>query len=419
MNPYLTFLTLMQMFGVTLCLFRTEQMGNAAFSYISKCSADYKIAGLVRLHTSDKDSLATETCRAGRVTRTGLYEALAIIYAVKQINRDASLLPGLTLGTEIFDICSLQFAMQSYLGLDFVNDQYGISKTNDQFHDSKPGPTFAVIGTGPTKIANSLSTLSNVFDVPIISFSATSPLLSNEHRFRTFFRTVPNDELSTSMILELLEKFRWSLVSVIYSDTEYGETAFHTFQKRLKEKLSKRGHHFKICLGFVKQFKEEDKDDDLFGKDSEFSKSKVVIVFAHSRDAKIILQRALQTNITDKIWLLSACTITSKQLCSDKGEALSGKIITANFKHENNEEFTKFIVENVIERTNRDISVILPEIEEVRAWVRNKANGRLKMAVPPSVSYVVDAVKAAAHALHIALNCSRGRCQKVDSFRQR
>lgn len=44
-----------------------------------------------------------------------------------------------------------------------------------------------------------------LFDVPIISYMATSPALNNYDRFPSFFRTVPSDIIQAKAMLELLK----------------------------------------------------------------------------------------------------------------------------------------------------------------------------------------------------------------------
>ena len=83
---------------------------------------------------------------------------------------------------------------------------------------------------------------------------ATSPFLSSKERFPHFFRTVPNDVNQARAMLEILRwvglrptqgtnihftcilrtvvraarQFGWSYVSVVYSDSEYGDHGYDT-----------------------------------------------------------------------------------------------------------------------------------------------------------------------------------------------
>ncbi|KAI5710547.1 hypothetical protein M8J75_009579 [Diaphorina citri] len=55
-----------------------------------------------------------------------------------------------------------------------------------------------------------------------VSFFSTSPELSNKQRFEYFTRTIPSDHYQVKAMVEIVKKLRWSYVSIIYEESNYG-----------------------------------------------------------------------------------------------------------------------------------------------------------------------------------------------------
>ncbi|KAL1202266.1 Glutamate receptor 2.6 [Cardamine amara subsp. amara] len=80
----------------------------------------------------------------------------------------------------------------------------------------------AIIGPGNSMQAPFLINLGNQSQVPIISFSATSPLLDSL-RSPYFIRATHDDSSQVHAISAIIESFRWREVVTIYADNEFGE----------------------------------------------------------------------------------------------------------------------------------------------------------------------------------------------------
>jgi metabotropic X receptor len=55
-----------------------------------------------------------------------------------------------------------------------------------------------------------------------VSMFSTSPELSNKQRFEYFSRTIPSDKNQVQVMVEIIKKFGWSYVSIIYEESNYG-----------------------------------------------------------------------------------------------------------------------------------------------------------------------------------------------------
>ncbi|KAL9674860.1 hypothetical protein QQ045_003059 [Rhodiola kirilowii] len=80
----------------------------------------------------------------------------------------------------------------------------------------------AIIGPGSSMQAQFMLNLGNKAQVPIISFSATSPLLSPS-RNPYFFRTTQNDSAQVKAISTLIKYFSWREAVPVYVENDFGE----------------------------------------------------------------------------------------------------------------------------------------------------------------------------------------------------
>ncbi|XP_006845557.3 glutamate receptor 2.7 [Amborella trichopoda] len=78
----------------------------------------------------------------------------------------------------------------------------------------------AIIGPQTSAQAQFLSELANKSQIPVISFSATSPSLSSTHT-PYFVRAIPNDSIQAKPIASLIKFYKWRRAIVVYEDTDY------------------------------------------------------------------------------------------------------------------------------------------------------------------------------------------------------
>ncbi|EFH49759.1 predicted protein [Arabidopsis lyrata subsp. lyrata] len=106
----------------------------------------------------------------------------------------------------------------------------------------------AIIGPGNSMQAPFLINLGNQSQVPIISFSATSPVLDSL-RSPYFIRATHDDSSQVQAISAIIESFRWREVVPIYVDNEFGEgilpylvDAFQEINVRIRYRSSISAH---------------------------------------------------------------------------------------------------------------------------------------------------------------------------------
>ncbi|KAJ1289765.1 hypothetical protein BS78_02G189400 [Paspalum vaginatum] len=79
----------------------------------------------------------------------------------------------------------------------------------------------AIIGPQKSSEAAFISNLGNITQIPIVSFTATSPSLTSD-TMPYFVRATLNDSVQVNSIASLIKAYGWREVVPVYDDTEYG-----------------------------------------------------------------------------------------------------------------------------------------------------------------------------------------------------
>ena len=179
--------------------------------------SDVLLGGLFMFHNYDD---ATAMCPTSGANPSMVRYAEIMRHAVDLVNKDGSLLPGLTLGYEIRDTCgSESYTLQQCVA--FLNP----SRVNECVTSETGRYRSTVVGVlGPTTSANTIQATNflGLFRRPLIGCSATSPQLSNNFQYPHFLRTIPSDEVTVDVIRRIAESLDWVYLGLVYSDDAFG-----------------------------------------------------------------------------------------------------------------------------------------------------------------------------------------------------
>ena len=163
---------------------------------------------------------------------TSIENMEAMFFAIDLVNSDPYLLPNITLGYDIRDTCTSEnIALDESVDLVFSSGRLELESCIDSESNNvstKP-PVVAVIGAIVSSVSIPVASFFRVFNMPQISFSSTSPLLSNRDRYTYFYRTVPPDNQQAQAMIDLILHFGWHHVSTIYSNNLYGRPGINEF----------------------------------------------------------------------------------------------------------------------------------------------------------------------------------------------
>ncbi|XP_042270607.1 extracellular calcium-sensing receptor-like isoform X2 [Thunnus maccoyii] len=222
----------------------------------------------------------------------------AMTFAVEEINRNSTLLPGVKLGYRILDSCSrYPWSLQAALSLVGGDTSSCIltapvlqSAAYEQPGETTGGqPVPLLIGAASSTTAIMLSSILGPLSVPVISYLASCPCLSDRPKFPNFFRTIPSDIYQARAIAQLAIRFKWTWIGAVLVNNDYGQLAIQTFQEEIRGKG--------VCLEFIETVRRE------------------TIVRDARRAANTI--QASTARVTDRQFLASEAWSTSSDLLQD------------------------------------------------------------------------------------------------------
>uniref|UniRef100_A0A3B4VQR8 Olfactory receptor C family, r1 n=1 Tax=Seriola dumerili TaxID=41447 RepID=A0A3B4VQR8_SERDU len=214
----------------------------------------------------------------------------AMVFAVEEINHSTMLLPGVKLGYHIFDSCGqVPWALPAALSL------VGGGSTTVPL----------IIGGASSVTAQILSSTLGQLSVPLISYLASCPCLSDRLRYPNFFRTIPSDIYQARAVAHLAIHFNWTWIGAVVANNDYGLMA-------IKEETQGAG----VCLAFVETLQRENimSDARRAALTIQASTARVILIFTWYTDVRELFLQLTKINVTDRQFLASEAWSTSGDL---------------------------------------------------------------------------------------------------------
>uniref|UniRef100_A0A8D0AIV8 Olfactory receptor C family, r1 n=1 Tax=Sander lucioperca TaxID=283035 RepID=A0A8D0AIV8_SANLU len=262
-------------------------------------AGDVVIGGLFNLHSQPPAIDNNFTQLPHNTPCTGLEHVplqyiYAMVFALEEINHSTTLLPGVKLGYYIFDSSGRPpWGLQAALSL-----VGGESASCDH-------PVPLIIGGASSQEAKILSRILGPLSVPVISYLASCPCLSNRLQFPNFFRTIPSDIYQARAIAQFAIRFNWTWIGAVVENTDYGHVVF-------QEETQGAG----VCLAFVETLQRENivSDARRAALTIQASTAKVILIFTWYADVTELFLQLSKINVTDRQFLASEAWSTSGDL---------------------------------------------------------------------------------------------------------
>ncbi|KHN75671.1 Metabotropic glutamate receptor 7 [Toxocara canis] len=229
---------------------------------------DILLGGLFPVHEAGLNGSECGLLKAAQ----GVQRLQAMLYALEAVNADNSVLPGIVLGAQILDTCSvdshaleqtlvfIKTMMSSGDGIVCTDGSRPISvdshaleqtlvfiKTMMSSGDgivctdgSRPmysqQPVAAVIGAASSQVSVMVASMLQLFKVPQVSYSSTGAELSEKPRFEYFSRVVPPDNLQATAMAHLVTALGWTYVHAVAVTGSYGERGIDSFRAAATER---------------------------------------------------------------------------------------------------------------------------------------------------------------------------------------
>uniref|UniRef100_A0A672GGW9 Olfactory receptor C family, r1 n=1 Tax=Salarias fasciatus TaxID=181472 RepID=A0A672GGW9_SALFA len=374
---------------------------------------DIVIGGLFNLHHQPAARDDDFTLQPHNKPFLPLQYIYAMLFAVEEINHSRTLLPGVKLGYHIFDDCAIpSLSLKSTFSL--IGGDKGSSLVP------------LIIGSATTQSSKIVSRLLASLFVPMISYLASCPCLSDRLQYPNFFRTIPSDVYQARAFAHLAIHFNWSWVGAVIENNAYGQMA-------LKEEIQGA----EVCLAFVATLEREN-----IGRDArraalaiQASTARVILVFSWYTLVRELFLQLDKLNVTDRLFLASEAWSTSGNLLQSLvTRKVAGGVLGVAIRSAPVPGFEHFL--RSLNPSHRPHDGFLHEFWEKEFGCSPSTNASSneypadkKASLPPCsgtesleevqnlftdtsqlrVTYnVYVAVYAVAHALHSLLSCSTG-----------
>ena len=347
-----------------------------------------------------KDGTQCGEVRAPSVERTE-----AMVFAIRKINRDLYLLPGVNLTFDIRETC---FAPNVALekAIEYVQN------IDDSCTNQTTLAVSGVVGAARSSVSESVASLFRLFELPQISYASTADFLSDKSRFDYFFRTVSSDSLQARAMADIIVHFNWTYVFALFSDDTYGREGIDTLIAALE---SRNGSQSCIAMRISLPFGSSDNQiyDGVLEEMSQewVQNASVAVLFGHLNEATEMIQAIMRVTdsatrriLEDITWIASDGW--SLSLPPENYPRVKGMI--GLVPHTGNiEDFEQYFVSLSPENNKTDN----PWFDRYWEAVFNcslqgdnpcdTASQNLS-TIPRAIftSYVIDAVYAFAHAVH-------------------
>ncbi|XP_038071267.1 metabotropic glutamate receptor 4-like [Patiria miniata] len=352
---------------------------------------DFTLGALLSLHGSISENCDTE------ISPRGVVHAEAMVWAIRDINSRDDILPNITLGFDIRDDCRsedvalwMSLMLLENISPDAFKDACPVLPLQSNLTLSTSHSEHEVIGIiGTSRSATSIpvAQLTGLFQVPIMSFWASSNELSDKARFPYFLRTVPPDRHQISAIVDMIVRFQWNYIALIHSVDSYG---LHG-ARELLVLAEQRG----ICIAFTLPVNENPTQKELsevVAKLVRYRYAKTVVMFAALQVANAVLD-----HVKSEQPGLNITWIGGDDWGFDLTERGLGDIAQGSL-------FTRFFSQTVPSFDDH-FARLNPASDSVSPWFTNYTQTKRSGVFPdhPSSDYVVspvvDGVYAFAHAL--------------------
>ncbi|XP_044059205.1 extracellular calcium-sensing receptor-like isoform X2 [Siniperca chuatsi] len=210
---------------------------------------DIMLGGIFSFHSSWKDRQDTYMHKPLPLQCTSLnfrefQYAQAMLFAIEEINNSTDLLPGISLGYKLYDVCS-SIARGVRVALALANGNEVVSAPSEA-PCTRPAQVQAIMGETSSSPCMAIATVIGPFHIPLISHFATCACLSDKTKYPSFLRTIPSDYYQSRALAQLVKHFGWTWVGAIRTNDDYGNNGMATFTETAQQ--------LGICLEYSVSF---------------------------------------------------------------------------------------------------------------------------------------------------------------------
>ncbi|KAM4652113.1 taste receptor type 1 member 3-like [Discoglossus pictus] len=341
--------------------------------------------------------------------------ALAMKYAIGEINNSSMILPYTKLGYEIHDSFQKSDLMRQAV-MTFLDEGNSSEVHVLCNYTNYKTRMIAVIGPSTTEMVMATGKLLGFFRIPQISFDAPSEKLNDKITFPSFLRALPSDKSQAEGMVQLLKELQWNWIAVVASrdeDSLHGLFQFTTY-----------AYQCGICIAYQTYVPKNMSDTSIQDIVLKIQNAgvNVTVVLTSLYETQFFLKSVIKLHLK-MVWIASTSWSLSKTIQQLPGIEDIGTIIGFAVKREVIPGFKDFVwnLLNLIEQKKHSLqNDSLLDSQQDPNQIQN-LNSKCKccsLLSPKNVTLVLDpmvqsmaysiytAVYCIAQALHNVMNCS-------------
>nr|UIS42914.1 taste receptor type 1 member 1 [Lophornis magnificus] len=386
----------------------------------STARGDYRLAGLFPMHSPQPRAATLPLVDSCDDPTTFKYHGYtlsqAMRFAVEEINNSSTLLPNVTLGYDIYDTCSEPANLHATLRALVQKDGREVEVLST-FRDYEP-QAVAVIGPDCSDVALTTAAVLSVFLVPVISYEASSEVLSQKRLYPSFLRTIPSDGQQVKAIFQLMKHFGWNWVVLLGSNNAYGRDGLDALQKLLTENNMCVAYRSTLALNADASSQELHNLVTIFRD----IKVNVTVIFATRQSVHPFFEVMVQKNVTGMVWVGSEDWSLDQTIRQMPGIQNTGTVIGISVEKTDPAMVERFMA------WKAEKSLVAEQDDSVKGGGENGGSAQLDCTQRCTACYssssaldtydtqasfnVYSAVYTVAHGLHDLLGCASGACSK-------
>ncbi|XP_044512552.1 vomeronasal type-2 receptor 26-like [Gracilinanus agilis] len=236
-----------------------------------------------------------KACRPYQWLLKNYQQALSLVFAIEEINRDPNLLPNISLGFHLYntyhsDERTLESSLRWLSGEGQLIPNYGCWEQDK---------SVAVIGGATSALSVQMGTLLNLYKFPQISYGPFDSILSDKIQFPYIYQMAPKDSSLHQGIIHLMVYFQWNWIGLVVSDDMRGED----FLWKMRGEMAKN----EICLSFtekipVSERRHVESEDDFMPRIIK-SSTKVIVVHGDADSLMILRYSQMPLFLVHKVWI--------------------------------------------------------------------------------------------------------------------
>lgn len=214
-------------------------------------------------------------------------------------------------------------------------------------------------------------------------------------------------------MIQLLVHFNWTWVAVLSSDNDYGLDGMQS--------LTTQAPDSGICIayqGIIPAYSDDKKQTTrIIVQNLLKTKVNTIVVFSNKVEFSNLVPFVIEEKMTDKVWIGSEDWSASSLISSIPGVQSIGTVLGVSIKYSNISGFQEFEAKVLEDAMHQDVSNVNTNsgndcLQSTDVYNLARMGFPLEKHDVTSSANVYKATYALAHALHQALGCDSGECQR-------